>query len=196
MKSILQEHEIVCTQNAHVRPIEHENSNEANYRRADMSLEQERIVADSCHLGFGKLNDVGNQICVKPQAPRNVKVLSTNHNSVLFSWDPPILIGGCPIEKIEVAFSMQSNKTIGKQIVRKKIPMSRIIFSAQTLNPQNQFMIEKLTAATKYCDIRLRCQNKVGWSPASAAVNNVVTSGKCIVINMPTFKWRVVAFDT
>jgi len=128
---------------------------------------------------------VSLDVTVRPTPPRNLRIKSVNHSSIHIVWEKSILDGGAPVLDYEIVYSVQSGAK--KKVSKRESVLCSIYCLVQPL-PENSFIVDYLTANTEYCDIKLRCKNKVGWSDFCQKIQGVMTAGKFTTI-LPSLRY-------
>jgi hypothetical protein len=121
---------------------------------------------------------VSLDVAVRPTPPRNLRIESVNHSSIHFVWEKSILDGGAPVLDYEIVYSVQFG---GKKKISKRESLLCSIYCLVQSLPENSFIVDYLTANTEYCDIKLRCKNKVGWSDFCQKIEGVMTAGEFLL---------------
>jgi hypothetical protein len=114
-------------------------------------------------------DDDKDDVVVKSQPPRHLRISSIGSSSITIEWDDPLFNGGAPIIDYEIFYSKR-----GKRMKQKCTRWCNL----HPL-PENIYTIDGLAASTTYSNIKIRCKNKVGWSDFSVIIDNVKTKGKC-----------------
>jgi hypothetical protein len=120
---------------------------------------------------------------VRPKPPRNLRIGAVDFSSITIEWDTSIFDGGEPIVDYEVFYCMQPSPTHNMQKTNKKFTELCSRWCLAHPIPQNCFVIEGLFARTTYCDIKLRCKNKVGWSKFGPKIESAATAGTSTIYN-------------
>ncbi|KAJ1448750.1 fibronectin type III [Pelagophyceae sp. CCMP2097] len=122
---------------------------------------------------------VGN-VAFPPQPPRHFAVSSVGPMSISLEWAPPILDGGSTVVEYEVSLSyVKILGKVGKQIQLEIVHLPPVLTTAfADRHPVSDFghVLTGLEGGVEYRGLSVRCQNAVGWSPASDVVESVWTA--------------------
>ena len=119
---------------------------------------------------------------VRPQSPRNLRIVKTSSYSIELIWDPPILDGGLPIYDFEISYihcikeEIESGKARKQKQRHETSQCSR--WCLENPVPNNTYIMSDLNASTLFLDIKIRCRNEIGWSDYSIPIERCYTSSK------------------
>ena len=101
---------------------------------------------------------------------RNVRVVSTSHDSIALAWDPPVFDGGTFLQEYEIEMDFVKETMSGKTLIRdvSKYPVIRTSRWCNRMPiAHTGFIIKDLIADRNYENIKVYAVNGVGRSPPS-----------------------------
>ena len=199
LRAVVKDHESMCLSS----PLVQSNVVDMSQPKADSQDFGNRSVFSKSYFGKNNREESDEEICplssngsmknsedqnvettaeVRPQSPRNLRIVKTSSNSIEIIWDPPILSGGLPIYDFEVSYihcikeETESSKVRKRKQKHESMKCSR--WCLENPIPNNTYIISDLNASTLYLDIKIRCRNKIGWGGYSIPIERCYTSGK------------------